>query len=124
MKKLSPHVTIYKFPITALSSITNRVTGLFISGTFVGIGSLYFFNKEAILYDSYKNSSDFTKKAMHTICAFPVAYHTLGGIRHLVWDAKPHLLTNSGARNSSIALIISSVCISIMAGTKIRLDNT
>jgi len=28
---VSPHVTIYKFPITALSSITNRVTGVFLT---------------------------------------------------------------------------------------------
>ena len=28
---LSPHVTIYKFPITALTSITTRVTGVFCS---------------------------------------------------------------------------------------------
>ncbi len=27
-RPVSPHVTIYKFPVTALSSITNRVTGV------------------------------------------------------------------------------------------------
>jgi succinate dehydrogenase (ubiquinone) cytochrome b560 subunit len=30
-RPVSPHVTIYKFPITALSSITNRVTGVALS---------------------------------------------------------------------------------------------
>ena len=30
--KISPHVQIYKFPITAISSITNRLTGLSMSG--------------------------------------------------------------------------------------------
>jgi len=28
---VSPHLTIYKFPITALSSITNRVTGVLLT---------------------------------------------------------------------------------------------
>ena len=30
-RPVSPHVTIYKFPVTALSSITNRVTGVTLS---------------------------------------------------------------------------------------------
>ena len=30
-RPVSPHVTIYKFPITALTSITNRVTGVALS---------------------------------------------------------------------------------------------
>ncbi len=31
-RPVSPHVTIYKFPVVALSSITNRVTGVILSG--------------------------------------------------------------------------------------------
>ncbi len=30
-RPVSPHVTIYKFPVTAISSITNRVTGIALS---------------------------------------------------------------------------------------------
>lgn len=30
-RHVSPHVTVYKFPIAALSSITNRVTGVVLS---------------------------------------------------------------------------------------------
>ena len=35
---VSPHLTIYKFPITALSSITNRVTGVLLT---VGMMIIY-----------------------------------------------------------------------------------
>ncbi len=31
-RPVSPHVTIYKFPVVALSSITNRVTGVMLTG--------------------------------------------------------------------------------------------
>lgn len=31
-RPVSPHVTIYKFPLAALSSITNRITGVILSG--------------------------------------------------------------------------------------------
>ena len=39
-RPVSPHVTIYSFPITALSSITNRVTGVgLVIGKFIGNAS-------------------------------------------------------------------------------------
>ena len=39
-RPVSPHVTIYKFPITALSSITNRATGVALT---VGLLFLFLF---------------------------------------------------------------------------------
>lgn len=38
-RPVSPHVTIYKFPVTAISSIANRVTGVALS---VGKSSFIF----------------------------------------------------------------------------------
>ena len=38
-----------------------------------------------------------------------IVYHTLGGIRHHVWDFKPNLMTNSIAHFSSIGLAVSSI---------------
>lgn len=45
-RPISPHVTIYKFPITALTSIANRGTGIMLT---VGIEILY-------IYDIYRRS--------------------------------------------------------------------
>ena len=39
-RPVSPHVTIYAFPVTALSSITNRVTGGALAVGTGGIGTL------------------------------------------------------------------------------------
>ena len=50
MKNISPHVNIYKFPVTAISSIMNRVTGLGITGIYVISGSMLLFNKNPITY--------------------------------------------------------------------------
>ena len=53
MKKISPHVQIYKFPITAISSITNRVTGLGITGMYIGLGGSLLMNQNVMeLYDN------------------------------------------------------------------------
>ena len=52
MTKVSPHVQIYKFPIAAISSITNRITGLGVTGMYIGLGSSLLFNKNVLdLYD-------------------------------------------------------------------------
>ena len=97
---ISPHVSIYKFPVTALSSITNRITGVVISGGFIIVGISSFFPKqqETILqkYESLR--------IIKPILFFPIIYHTLGGIRHFLWDFKPQLLSNSKVTKSSFIL--------------------
>ena len=59
-KNVSPHVSIYKFPITAISSIATRLSGLYLSGLFVGCGIVLLNNKEDILKEKYKNSPYFS----------------------------------------------------------------
>lgn len=39
-RPVSPHVTIYAFPVTAVSSITNRVTGCALSVGCAGLGAI------------------------------------------------------------------------------------
>ena len=44
-----------------------------------------------------------------TAVAFPVAYHYLGGLRHLLWDRAPEMLTNFDVDRASYALAGGSV---------------
>ena len=103
MTKVSPHVQIYKFPIAAISSITNRITGLGVTGMYIGLGSSLLFNKNVL--DLYDKSHQTTKTLINYTILFPNIYHTLGGIRHFVWDKYPKYLTNVKAHNSSIAIL-------------------
>ena len=112
-RPVSPHVTIYSFPITALSSITNRVTGVALSGVFgvLGLAELA--------------SSGSALEIMHTIggagmiaypakfcMAFPIVYHYAGGIRHLIWDNTPDKLNNAEVERASYILFGASAAIS------------
>jgi succinate dehydrogenase (ubiquinone) cytochrome b560 subunit len=106
MKKISPHVSIYKFPITALSSITTRLTGLYLSGVFVGSGVCCVAGID--LYKSYQDLQNYQKKAIKYTLIFPMTYHTMGGLRHFVWDKYPHLLQNSKVAKSSYAIFAMS----------------
>ena len=47
--------------------------------------------------------------------AFPFIYHYLGGLRHLVWDNSPDMLTNVDVEKASYVLVGSSVLLSGIA---------
>lgn len=113
MKKIiSPHVNIYKFPITAVSSITNRLTGLALTGLFIGTGISNIFNLDLIKkYDKLENNY---KKVINYSVIFPATYHTFGGIRHFIWDKYPQLLNNKQVQKSSFLLMGGSVVYTIL----------
>tara|TARA_B100001027_G_scaffold212077_1_gene181007 strand:- start:1184 stop:1543 length:360 start_codon:yes stop_codon:yes gene_type:complete len=102
-RNISPHVQIYSFPITAISSIATRLTGLSFTGLYIGSGLLAF-NGINIL-DLYKDLNPNYQNIIKYTGLYSGVYHTLGGIRHFIWDKYPSLLTNSKVNKSSISLI-------------------
>ena len=121
MTKVSPHVQIYKFPITAISSITNRVTGLGITGMYIGLGTSLLFNKN--VFELYDKAPQPAKSIINYTVLFPNIYHTFGGIRHFVWDKYPKYLTNVKVQNSSIAILGLSVISTIFTESYILKKN-
>ena len=87
-RPLSPHLTIYRPQLTSMTSIFVRITGnALIVGALLSIWWLlsaatspeYFAVANAVM------ASWFGKLVMlGTIWA--IWYHTLGGVRHLIWD--------------------------------------
>ena len=111
-KNISPHVNIYKFPITAVSSIANRLTGLALTGFFITGGISHIYNVN--LPEKYEKLSSNYKTVVNYGIIFPFTYHTLGGIRHFIWDKYPNLLTNKQVKKSSLVLFGSSALYSIL----------
>lgn len=124
MNKISPSLSIYKFPITAISSITNRVSGIYLTGI-MGISGFYYLlnnkQKEYIL-NYYHNLGFMPQKMINYSILYPFGYHVMGGIRHLIWDSFPHLLSNSKVARSSYALFGLSIIPTILLEKKIS-DN-
>lgn len=113
MKNISPHVQIYKFPLTALSSITNRITGLGISGMYIGLGTSYLFNQNLLEY--YDKANQPVKTIVNYTILFPNIYHTCGGIRHFIWDKYPQFITKQLVHRSSLALFGVSILSTILS---------
>ena len=113
MTKISPHVSIYKFPITAVTSILNRGTGVALSGMFVLSGTSLALGKNPL--DHYNKLQPWQKTLVNYGVLFPNIYHAFGGIRHMVWDKFPKLLHNSAVHKSSLILISSSLITTILS---------
>lgn len=87
-RPLSPHVQIYKWPVTMGTSILHRVTGVGL-----GIGTLllaWWLVAASLGPDAY---AVFETAAFHwfgriVLFGFTLAlvYHALNGVRHLAWD--------------------------------------
>jgi succinate dehydrogenase (ubiquinone) cytochrome b560 subunit len=110
-RPVSPHVTIYAFPVTALSSITNRVTGILLSVGCFGVAGIELTlgsGSALSVLQTIGDSSWLLAATAKGAVAFPISYHYLGGLRHLAWDMRPDLLTNVDAAQSSYYLVGAS----------------
>lgn len=118
-RPVSPHVTVYAFPIAAISSITNRVTGCAISVGAAGLGAAELVGGSGTalqIMETIGSSSPLIAASAKFCVAFPVSYHYFGAIRHLLWDAKPELLTtNEEVAKSSYILFGSAIAVSGVA---------
>ncbi|XP_010892855.1 succinate dehydrogenase cytochrome b560 subunit, mitochondrial isoform X1 [Esox lucius] len=90
-RPMSPHVTVYKWSVPMMMSISHRGTGL---GLSAGVSA--FALLALVLPGSYPyyldliHSQSFGPALIGLAkfgIAFPLSYHTFNGIRHLCWDS-------------------------------------
>jgi len=87
-RPLSPHLTIYRWPITMTLSILHRITGVALA---VGLIAFVFW-LEAIAYEavSYDLFNEIMRSVIGKIALlgwlFSFFFHLSNGIRHLIWD--------------------------------------
>lgn len=103
-RPISPHLQIYRWPITMAASITHRLTGVSLAFGTIFI-SLWLV---ALAYD--KTLFNFLDGLTHNIIvrialflySFALMLHMAGGIRHLVWDVKTELMEKHIANKMAI----------------------
>lgn len=107
----SPHLQIYRWPVTMLTSIIHRVTG-------VGLGA------GALLIAWWVIAAAMGEGAYATFAAvagswfgklvlfgftWALVYHLLNGIRHLVWDFGFGFEKHRAERTGTIVIVLSIV---------------
>lgn len=88
-RPLSPHLDVYRLPLSALLSIVHRGTGAFLTiGTIVLVWWLMALagGEEAFLSAQSFMGSFFGRLILFG-WSFALFFHLANGIRHLIWDA-------------------------------------
>ena len=109
-RPISPHLQIYKLPLTAIISISHRLTGVFLCAGLIG---LVFIIGQITLGEENFN---YMQTALHTIpCriliigfVYALMFHLCHGLRHLLWDAGQTFSREKLTYYALIELVISA----------------
>jgi len=110
-RPLSPHLTIYRWPVTMATSITHRATGVGLSlGAVILAWWLVSISNGPEGWQSFHALSD-TPIGLLVVfgLTWSLVYHFLNGIRHLAWDLGYGFEKHLAERNSTMILVGSVV---------------
>ena len=107
IRPLSPHLEIYKLPMTAKMSISHRITG---GGLFGGLVLLaWWLGAAAAGPDSYAFAQSVLGSFLGqlVLLGFTAAlfYHLCNGLRHLAWDSGLGYELSQAATSGRIVLV-------------------
>ncbi len=114
-RPLSPHLSIYRWPITMTLSILHRATGIALSiGFVVLVAWLFFAASDAESYaDLLSYLGTIVGKIMLIGWSFAFFFHLSNGVRHFVWDAG-HGFEISQANASAWFVLILAVVLTAL----------
>eukprot|EP00164_Ancoracysta_twista_P001445 GFYU01001883.1.p1 GENE.GFYU01001883.1~~GFYU01001883.1.p1 ORF type:complete len:165 (-),score=39.67 GFYU01001883.1:509-1003(-) len=104
-RPMSPHVTIYEMSPAATTSISHRVTGVFMTGGFGGVAAISLLGGDVGAIMAGLKTMPVLATATKFALAFPLTYHYAAGVRHMFWDAYPSVLTTEEVTRQSYLLI-------------------
>lgn len=114
-RPLSPHLQIYRKQLNSATSILNRITGIAMLGSALLIvwwllaaatGKAYFDLVDGLM-------TSMLGDVMMTLSVLGLWYHTLGGLRHLIWDTGRGLELEAADR-MGWAMIVGAVVLTIL----------
>ena len=114
-RPLSPHLTIYRPQLTSMTSIFVRLTG---NALLVAALLIVWWFLAASTSESYFNIANDVLTSWFgdlvlTLSVWALWYHTLGGVRHLIWDAGRGLEVET-AEKMGIAMIAGSLVLTVL----------
>lgn len=95
-RPLSPHLQVYRLPLSAVMSISHRITGI---GMVLSLFFLFWFvfsintgkTEQALLFFF----NHWFGKMSLILISFSCSYHFFNGIRHVIWDMGYALTLNA-----------------------------
>ena len=114
-RPLSPHLQIYRKQLNSATSILNRITGIAMLGSALLIvwwllvaatGEAYFDLVDGLM-------TSLLGDVVMTLSVLGLGYHTLGGLRHLIWDTGRGLELEAADR-MGWAMIVGAMVLTIL----------
>ncbi len=114
-RPLSPHLQIYRMPLTAITSILTRITG---NALLVGALLIVWWLLAASSSPEYFAIADgvitsWFGDLVMTLSVLALWYHSLAGLRHLIWDTGRGLDLPT-AEKLGWACLIGSVVLTVL----------
>lgn len=113
-RPLSPHLQIYKLPMTAIMSIMHRASGAALAiGTLMLTWMLVAAATSEAAFDQFMSFSG-SPLGLFMIFGWSVAlyYHLCNGVRHMFWDTGA-LLKKDSARKSGILVLLATAILTV-----------
>ena len=114
-RPLSPHLTIYRPQMTSISSILVRITGnALLAATLLLIAWLLAASTSAVAFAWVQCViTSWFGDLVFLLSLWALWYHTLGGLRHLIWDTGRGLELKTAERMGWM-MIIGSLLLTVL----------
>ena len=109
-RPLSPHLQIYRLPLTALLSVTHRLTGLALSfGAVLLIAILFATVAGPEAYAvAHALAASWPGIIVLVLFTFALYFHLCNGVRHLFWDAGFGFELSTAHASAVATLVVSA----------------
>ena len=110
-RPLSPHLTIYRWPMTMMMSIAHRITGIGL--TLGALLIVWWLSAAASGPEYFADVDGFLTSWLGLLLLVPSLlafwFHFFNGIRHLMWDVGYGLQMPEVARSGVAALVATAI---------------
>ncbi len=114
-RPLSPHLTVYRLQLTSATSILTRITGNAI--VVAALMLVWWFLAAATGPEAFARADGFVTSwfgdLVMALSVLGLWYHSLAGIRHLIWDSG-HMLEVRRAETLGLICLGGSVVLTVL----------
>jgi succinate dehydrogenase / fumarate reductase, cytochrome b subunit len=108
-RPLSPHLQIYRLPLTAILSITHRITGVFLLLGMVFLVILLMAVADGV--KEFTSLQSFLTSWVGRLALWAwlsaLFFHLTHGVRHLIWDTGQGLSKETLGRDAGMEIIVT-----------------
>lgn len=108
-RPISPHLSIYRFEIPAITSITHRITGSGLAVATLALTAwLWAAAYSPVWFETLQGwAAAWWGQAFLFLCTLGFFYHLCNGIRHLFWDIGKGFIIGTAMKTGYAAIFIS-----------------